>query len=67
MPTRDPRSRDYPEPPTQPGDGGREPTQSVDLDLGLDSGEPAPGPLALGTRDHQATSVRARIVYPPAS
>jgi serine/threonine protein kinase len=62
MSTRDPRSRDYPEPPTQPGDGGREPTQSIDLDASLDAGLDAVAPspsLALGTRDHQATSIES--------
>src|SRR5437867_9752483 len=50
MTIRDSRSDDFPEPPTQPGDAGRESTQSLDLV----SDELEPGELARGTHDPQA-------------
>jgi eukaryotic-like serine/threonine-protein kinase len=66
MTTRDPRSRDVPE-PTNPGDGVREPTESLNLGPDeLDSPE-----LALGTHNRPATRIespaaRTRTPLPPA-
>ncbi|HSR98234.1 MAG TPA: serine/threonine-protein kinase [Kofleriaceae bacterium] len=55
MSTRDSRSDDFPEPPTQPGDAGRESTQSLDLD----ADEVQSVSLALGTGDPKATSLES--------
>jgi hypothetical protein len=63
MTTRDPRSREHPT-ATPAGDGGRESTQSLNLEPPLD-GDPSPealgAALALGTHNRQIT----RIVSPP--
>ena len=55
MTTRDPHSRDTP-PPGTPADGGREPTQSLNLEPGE---QPSPAALALGTHNRPVTRIES--------
>jgi len=65
MATRDPRSRDLPNPTSPGGDGAREPTQSLSLEPGE---QDSPALLALGTHNRPVTSIEspaARAKTPP--